>query len=151
MTVVLVLVFAAGSIAHADVNMDFSKIKNELLAKGLSSSDVNAIENPAKSLLAVETSPVDIKNAILDFAAKGFKGTSLGSLMDMVNDLVKNGDSLKLAQMVVGQAADKAKASDAKGDALISKIQELVKKHTEQVKAVKSKTSGWGSILKTTK
>lgn len=145
---VLVGLVAALPAARADVNTEFSKIKNDLLAKGLSSSDINAVEDPAKTMLNAGAASADIKNIVLDFAAKGFQGTELESLMEMVNGLVKNGDRLKLAQMVIGQAADKAKASGAKGSTLMAKIQELVKQHTESVNAIKNKTSGWGSFVK---
>lgn len=126
-------------IAYAlDVNAMFQQIKNELLNKGLTSTDVKAIEQPTKSLISSGANTTDIKNMLLDFANKGFKGTKLESLVSMVSDLVKSGDSLKVASGAVAQAVQTASASGLKGDSLIAKIRELVSQHKAQIDQVKS-------------
>jgi hypothetical protein len=137
-------------IAYAlDVNAIFQQLKNELLSKGLTSIDVKAVEQPTKNLISSGANTTDIKNMVLDFANKGFKGTKLESLVSIVSDLVKSGDSLKVASDSVSQAIQTASASGLKGDNLLAKIKELVSQHKAQIVQVKSTIgSKLGGFLK---
>jgi len=140
--IAVIMVFAsyltAPIVQALDVNAIFQQIKSELLGKGLTSTDLKAVEQPTKTLISSGASTSDIKSMLVDFANKGFKGTKLESLVTIVSDLVKKGDSLKVASGAVSSAIQTASASGLKGDTLIAKVKEIISQNKAQIDQAKS-------------
>lgn len=132
-----------------DVNAIFGQLKSELLQKGMSASDIKAVEPPVKSMLSLGGNQADIKSILLDLMAKGFKGNDLGSLMGMVSGLAKNGKPIKSAGTFISQAIQGANLLGLKGKDLIPKVQNMVNQKITQLSQTKSNASVPGQQLKT--
>lgn len=125
--------------AHAlDANAAFNQLKTDLQGKGLAVSDINAAAQSVKTMLNLGASPGDMKNLLLDFSKKGFKGNDLGKLSGMVSELMKSRMPVKGAEGVVSQAVKRAEASGLKGKELIAKVQSVVNEKKAQLDQLKS-------------
>lgn len=94
--------------------------------KGMTTTDVNAVEQPTKSMLSMGASQLDVKSILLNLVSKGFKDNDLGSLVGMVSDLMKSGSSANSSAGVVNQAIQQASALGLKGKDLLSKVGTIV-------------------------
>lgn len=135
------LCYFSGILTNAqaiDVNAVFQQLKGELLNKGLTASDINAAERPAKNMLSLGATQADVISVLVDFVAKGFKGNDLGSLVGMVSDLMKSGSSTKISVGTVSQAIQQASVLGLKGKDLLVKVQNIVNQKKAQLEQLKS-------------
>ena len=123
-----------------DVNTIFQQLKGELLNKGMTTTDVSAVEQPAKSMLSLGANQLDIKNILLNLIAQGFKGSDLGSLVGMVSDLMKGGSSVNSSAGLVNQAIQQASTLGLKGKDLLTKVGNIVNLKRSSLDQVKSGT-----------
>ncbi len=151
--VILFASFLCGVFSKAqalDVNAVFGQLKSELLQKGMSTSDIKAVEPPVKNMLSLGGKQTDVKDVLLNLMAKGFKGNDFSSLVGMVSDLAKNGDSIKNAGTVVSQAIQGASLLGLKGKDLIAKVQNMVNQRKTQLNQIKGNATATGEQLKKT-
>jgi hypothetical protein len=109
-----------------DVNTLFTALKSELGSKVVADNGVNAAEQPIKKILGMGASLAEVKNVLLDFISKGFKGNNLSSLVSCVSDLMKNKEAIKGAAGFVFQAIQQASSMGLKGEDLVKKVQGIV-------------------------
>ena len=121
-----------------DATAVLGQLKSELQNKGLTAADINAASQPIKTMLGLGASSNDVKNLLLAFAGKGFKGNDLGKLSALASELMKSGLPAKASEAFVSKGLEQAGASGAKGRDLIAKVQTLVGQKKEQLAQLKS-------------
>lgn len=109
-----------------DLNQLFTQVKTELLKKGVSQADVNAVQPAATSLLGMGINKESLIKIIKDLSSLQVSGDTLNAPLQALQSLIQSGEKPNIASNIMSLAISHASAQKLKGNAAVGKIVEFI-------------------------